>query len=123
MKTNLKSVVIMAVGFLGLIHVTNAAPRGPLPFSAFDANNDGVISKTEFKAVRAKRQAARAAEGRQLRNAAKAPSFATFDKNGDGVISKAEFNEVRASFSRRGPGRGMGQGRGMGMGYKRMMNR
>ncbi len=114
--------MIFAAGALaamvGQATAQNVTQRGPLPFNVWDINNDGYISQEEFNTIRQKRQAARAAEGRMMRNQASAPSFASFDKNGDGKISLEEFMAQRQQMMRQRPrgmgGMGMGPGRGMG---------
>jgi hypothetical protein len=40
--------------------------RAPIPFEAFDQNEDGAISEQEFGEVRAQHMASRAAEGRPM---------------------------------------------------------
>jgi len=95
-----------------------ASAPGPMTFSAFDQNGDGVVTQQEFDAVRAERMGARAAAGAPMRGAANAPTFADFDRNGDGRMTPDEFNAVQQGRwqSGTGPGRGMGQGGGMGPG-------
>lgn len=80
-------------------------PRGPVPFSAYDQNSDGAVSKEEFDAVRGKRKA----EGMPMRNA---PPFAELDKNQDGKLSAEEFSARRNAQMGNSPGAG-GGGRGM----------
>lgn len=97
-------------------------PRGPATFDAMDQNGDGLVSAQEFAEFRAQRQAARAAQGRLMRNAAQAPRFEDWDSDGDGLLTPREFAEGRQTrFSARhpgwGPGYGPGYGRGMGRGW------
>jgi EF hand len=85
-----------------------AAPfgRGPVPFAAIDANSDGVVSAQELDHHRAERQAARLAQGRQLRHAAQAPRFQAWDTNADGYLTPTElYTGQRARFAARGAGR------------------
>ena len=77
--------------------------RGPLPFSAYDQNGDGFVSKDEFNTVREKRRA----EGMPMRNAA---SFTDLDQNQDGKLSAEEFAARRSA---RGNSAGAGAGAGM----------
>ena len=96
--------------------------RGPIPFTDFDKDGNGLISEEEFNAVRGERMATRAAEGRPMRGAASAPSFSKLDTNGDGQLTqdelaagqKAQMEKRREMGMGRGQGRGMGQGMGMG---------
>jgi len=94
--------------------------RGPIPFSTYDANGDGAISEAEFQAVRTKRMAGRAAEGKQMRGVAKAPAFSDFDTSGDGKLTANELTAgQKAAMEKRGGaqmGRGRGAGQGMGPG-------
>ena len=94
------------------------AQQGPMPFYAFDSNRDGVISEQEFNQVHADRMAARAAQGRPMRNAANAPVFADLDLDGNGTISQQEliqFQRARMQARRAMPGWGRGRGRAQGM--------
>jgi hypothetical protein len=83
------------------------APRGPLPFAAFDRNGDGQVTEQEFDDVRAARMGYRQQLGYPMRNAANAPAFGTLDRNGDGAIDPAEFRahqqERMAARGMRGP--------------------
>lgn len=107
--------------------------RGPIPFSAFDHDGDGVVSREEFHTTRGDRMSQRAEEGRPMRGHATAPTFEDFDSNGDGVLSEDELaagqgmrRQQRPGMGqgggpgmRQGMGRGMGQGGGMGQGMGR----
>jgi hypothetical protein len=83
-----------------------AGPPGPPSFSAMDANADGKVSADEFNQFRAQRMAARAAEGRPMRNAANAPTFESLDANGDGYLSQAEMAQHMAARGGCGGGPG-----------------
>jgi Ca2+-binding EF-hand superfamily protein len=97
--------------------------RGPASFSSFDTNNDGVITKKEFKYAHQKRMQERSEAGMPMRNAGNAPKFRFFDENGDGVITRAEYRHVhRERMQKRIQQRddyGMGTGSGMGKGQMR----
>ncbi len=97
--------------------------RGPIPFAAFDADGNGLISEQEFHARRAQRMAAREAEGRPMRGAASAPSFAEFDTNADGQLTQDELaaGQKARMEQRRGMGMGTGRGPGTGQGMGRNM--
>ena len=101
--------------------------RGPLAFSVFDQNGDGVISQQEFATVHAQRQQA-PGRGRN-----EPPNFTDFDQNGDGGLSPDELaqgQQKQMQLRRQqaagagqgnerprspGMGRGMGPGRGHNM--------
>lgn len=89
--------------------------RGPVPFGALDLNDDGIISAQEFAEHRAQRQAARAAEGRPMRNVGQAPRFEDWDLDGDGFLAPEELAQgQQARFAARRPGWGPGFGPGWG---------
>ena len=92
------------------------AQQGPTPFYGIDSDRDGVISQQEFNQAHADRMAARAAQGRPMRNAANAPAFADLDLDGNGTISQQElmqFRQARMQARRAMPGWGRGGGQGM----------
>ncbi|NCC28709.1 MAG: hypothetical protein EOM22_11345 [Gammaproteobacteria bacterium] len=93
-----------------------APPRGPMTFSAFDLDGDGIVTEQEFDTARAQRMAERAAQGAPMRGAANAPAFSDFDLNGDGRLTPEEFATVQQSRMQGRPGGGMGPGAGMGPG-------
>lgn len=66
-------------------------------YADIDANADGAVTSEEFYGFRAKRMAARAAEGRKMKNAKNAPTFESLDLDGDGTMSAEEFAEHHAS--------------------------
>ena len=81
--------------------------RGPMPFGAMDLDDDGYVSSQEFSQHRSARMAARAAQGRLLRNASQAPRFENWDADGNGLLSLTEVSTgQQARFAgRRGGGR------------------
>jgi hypothetical protein len=70
--------------------------RGPLPFQAFDQNDDGSLSSDEFYDVHAARMKYRAEHGFPMRNAAQAPSFEQIDVDGNGSISPDELSKYQS---------------------------
>lgn len=85
--------------------------RGPVDFDTIDTDHNGVVSAAEFAQHRAQRMAARAAEGRMLRNASRAPSFESLDRNGNGVLEPDELPRgPQGRFAARGPGAAGGPG-------------
>jgi hypothetical protein len=106
-----KRIVISAFSVLALATTLSAGaqpfggPRGPVPFGALDLDNDGYVSTQEFSRHRETRMAARAAQGRLLRNAGQAPRFERWDTDDDGLLSAAELtNGQQARFAERGGG-------------------
>jgi Ca2+-binding EF-hand superfamily protein len=108
-----------------LAQPTNTPPRGPMPFTAFDQDGNGMVTEQEFNTVHAERMAARGATGAPMRGAANAPTFADFDLNGDGRLLPDEFAAAHQALMQGRPGMGMGPGagRGPGMGMGRGMGR
>lgn len=97
----------------------NIQQRGPAPFSAYDQNGDEAITVEEFDSFRKQRQAARAAEGRMMRNAANALSFADLDTDKNGELSQEELTiGQQAQMQKRGGNRGSGMGGQRGMGRR-----
>ena len=94
-------------------------PAGPPTFDMFDKDGDGCVSEDEFLSLRAERQAARAAEGRQMLGAACAPAFSEIDSNGDGRLDEAEFTAGRDAHMNMM--REMHQGHGGGMDHRKGM--
>ena len=77
--------------------------RGPVPFEAFDKNQDGQLSADEFYDLRAARQAYRSKQGFRMRRAANAPSFEAIDTDNDGTISREEHAAHHAARSQSRP--------------------
>lgn len=87
---------------------------GPTSFSDYDTNSDGVISSEEFNTVKAKKMAAKAEEGRLMKNANNSPQFEDIDANKDGSITKDELQTFQ--INRMKERKNMMNGQGMGMG-------
>lgn len=90
--------------------------RGPIPFTTYDADGNGVVTEAEFNAIRAERMEDRAEAGRPMRGLANASSFADFDKDADGKLTPAELAAGQQAQRQASPGGGMGRGAGMGAG-------
>lgn len=91
MKTrNLLAIAILA----GSAAYVNAQP-GPTYFQSMDTDGDGVLSEQEFTQAHQQRMAARAAQGRPMRNAANAPQFIGMDLNGDGAVQPEELMQYQ----------------------------
>jgi len=85
-------------------------------FEDYDADDNGSVSEQEFNDARAKRIAARAAEGHQMRNLSNAPTFASADTNHDHSLTADEFQVMKQACEKHGKGEkkargGMGKGR------------
>ncbi|MBN4063505.1 hypothetical protein JYT79_01855 [Cardiobacterium sp. AH-315-I02] len=115
--TYASSFIAFAIVFLPIsAHSVSIPDRGPIPFSIYDKDGDGLISEKEFIEIRAERMSKRAAEGRPMRGAASAPSFPEFDTNKDGKLTSDELAAGQKVQMEKRRSMGMGQGRGMGKG-------
>ena len=90
-----KQILISAVSLLAAAVTLGAQAqpyggRGPMPFDTMDLDRDGYVSSREFSQHRDARMAARAGQGRLLRNAGQAPRFENWDADGNGLLSAAE---------------------------------
>lgn len=85
-------------------------PHGPAPFSEFDKDASGFISEEEFNTTRSQRMAAMAAEGKQMRGAASAPTFAEVDSDGDGQLSPDELTAAQNAHMEKVHSMGKGHG-------------
>ncbi len=90
-----------------VIQAATIPATGPIPFSAYDTDGSGGISKREFTAVREQRQAAVKSSGRLGRGMVNAPSFNDIDVDNNGFISSQELTNYQAE---RRSGSGMGRG-------------
>ncbi len=90
---------------------------GPLPFNTYDKDNNQVITKKEFDAIKAQRMTQKFQDGRLMKNAGNSPTFLDIDTNVDGMITKEELtNHQQKRFNQRinqqnNMKKGMGQGR------------
>lgn len=106
----------VAISITSVAAETVAIPKhGPIPFAAYDIDGSGAISEQEFQQIRSQRMQARAAEGRSMRRAGKAPAFSSFDTNKDGQLSPEELATGQQTQMQKRQGK-MGQGAGMGDG-------
>lgn len=85
------SFAAVALGFSMQIQAADLGAPGPLSFSDYDMDGNGVISAKEFQTVREKREAALKAAGYQAKGMETAPSFSDLDANGDGGITPSEL--------------------------------
>lgn len=122
MKTLRKSVLAMILAGIASASAAQQANfplRGPMTFSVFDSDGNGVVTEQEFNQARAQRRATRAPLGRPMRGARNAPPFAYFDRNSDAGLTPRELaighqGRMRPRGAGRGPCLGRGPGRGMG---------
>ncbi len=65
-------------------------------FSSYDADSDGMITKSEYESGHQKRMKQKKEEGKMMKNQANSPAFEDIDTNGDGMISVEEFSVHQA---------------------------
>ncbi|MDD2383155.1 MAG: EF-hand domain-containing protein [Sulfurospirillaceae bacterium] len=109
MKHYFRYVALLSV-VASLSFAVEALPttRGPMSFSVYDTNKDGVISEEEFYAVKAARMQNKADAGMPMRNAGNSPDFTFFDTNKDGKITPEELQKGQATQMQNRP-KGMGR--------------
>ncbi len=107
------SFAAVALGFTMQVQAADLGVPGPLSFSDYDMDRNGVISAEEFQTVREKREAALKAAGHQVKGMETAPSFSDLDANGDGGITPSEL--AAGQRARQGKGAAMDPVKGMGM--------
>jgi Ca2+-binding EF-hand superfamily protein len=101
LTTNLLMGMLISLAGITIVIAETPIPssRGPMPFTAFDHNNDGAISRQEFDSTHEQRRQAPNSQGNSARRINDPPQFADFDHNGDGSLSPDEF--VRGQNRRR----------------------
>lgn len=83
--------ILFAIALTPVVAQADDMPdRGPMPFSAFDKDGNGIISEQEFTDVHNKRMAKRAEQGYKLKKYGMY-SFSDIDKDGNGEINEQEF--------------------------------
>jgi Ca2+-binding EF-hand superfamily protein len=110
---------VFSLGLLALLASTTLQAeelpsRGPIPFTVYDKDGNGVISEAEFNAVRSERMNQRATAGMPMRNTGNMPMFSAFDSNSDGQLTQEEL--MAGQQGRMGQRQGSGPGGGMGAG-------
>jgi Ca2+-binding EF-hand superfamily protein len=65
-------------------------------FSFYDADADGMITKTEYEMGHQKRTDQMKGDGKMMKNQANAPAFEGIDTDSDGMISPEEFSVHQA---------------------------
>jgi len=116
--------IIVAFFTSPLIAFSEEMPvRGPIPFSIYDKDKNGLISEEEFTSVREERISQRANENRPMRGMKNAPAFSDFDTNSDGNLSSDELKagQQLQMQKRRGMNMGKGMNRGKGRGKGKNM--
>ena len=128
MKTLFKLVSFFSITFCFLMIVSsslnaaNIPARGPVPFSVYDANNDGYVTEQEFYDVRAQRIQQRVDQGMPMRNVGNSPDFSAFDANGDGKLTELELTKGQNAMMQNRKQNMMGNGnKAKGFGQKGMM--
>lgn len=113
LKLILTGFIVTGATFLAAETLPN---RGPLPFSAYDKDNNNVITEKEFNTIKAQRMTQKAQSGTMMRNAGNAPIFSDIDSNSDNIITKQELQtHQQKRFSQRvnqKGAKGMNQGKG-----------
>lgn len=110
MKKINKTVLVSAITSLLLVTTSVSYARG-LSFTEMDSDNNGSVSEQEFTTAKAKRIASRAAEGRQMRGLANAPTFADIDTNHDKKLTLDEVQKMQQARGKRGKGHGHRMGK------------
>ncbi len=113
MKNTRNTLFISTITAL-LLSTTATAYAGGFSLMDMDADKNGSVSEQEFNTAKAKRIAAKTAEGRKMRGLANAPTFATIDINKDGKLTSDEIEKMQQMRGKRGKGNNMRQGRGEG---------
>lgn len=123
------SCILLVSVFVFSLNAQQLNSRGPIPFSVYDSNKDGVVTQKEFYDMRAKRIEQKVNQGMPMRNVGNAPSFEEFDSNNDGKLTELELikgqnAQMQKRRSNKGFGQGQGrkQGMGPGMGQGQGMN-
>ena len=118
------SLMAFTIVFLPMTANSSSIPdRGPISFSAYDTNGDGLISEKEFIETRSERVSKQASQGMPMRGALSAPSFSAFDINQDGTLTNEELSKGQKTQmeKRRSMGMGLGSGMNKGIGMERNM--
>jgi len=129
MKYSTKSITLgLLVGVLAVLAPIAAYSqglplRGPLPFTAYDRDENGQVSEEEFATLRRERMEARMARMRARCDASSARMFSWLDTDHDGQLSREELDSAQGTPMGRPGWGGMGYGPGMGRGMGMMRNR
>lgn len=131
MKKSYLNTPLVLVSFLSVISVSVASTelpiRGPIPFSVYDIDGNGVISEQEFTQIRNERIAAKTAQGRPMKNQGNSPSFVSFDEDGNGQLTQEELasgqqDQMQNRRNKGGQSLNNGQSRGKGVGMGKNSN-
>ncbi len=90
MKVSKKFIALFSVIVLSSFGV--AKGMSPIPFSDYDADKNGIISKSEFDTAKTARMTERAKEGRQMKNVGNSLQFSDIDSNKDGKVTEQELS-------------------------------
>jgi len=116
--TYVSSLIAFTIVILPISALATTIPdRGPIPFSAYDKDGDGLISEKEFIGVRKERMLERLAENRPMRGmgSVNAPLFSEFDTDKNGTLTRDELADGQKIQ--------MDKRRSIGMGKNRNMNK
>ena len=94
--SNFLKLCLVLTALLSFSYAADTLPqRGPVGFSAYDTNKDGIISEDD--AHKAARMQNKADAGMPMRNAGNSPDFSFFDTDKDGKITPIELEVGQAT--------------------------
>lgn len=84
------------LSFTPVISYAASLPNGgPIPFTIYDQDGNGLINKKEFNAAHTERQAQKTTSSYAKKNGSTPPSFSDFDLNSDGNLNKIELHSAQ----------------------------
>jgi Ca2+-binding EF-hand superfamily protein len=119
--TNLLCLIALIFFLISVSAQTTLYPdRGPISFSAYDKDGDGLINIKEFNEVRAECISKQTANAKPMQRPANVPSFLEFDINNNGTLTQDELTAgQKIQMDKR---QSMRQGGGMAKGMRMKEN-